>query len=113
MTAPPPALQPASRPSGCQTMPGSDNAGVNWTIRESVRARLQVLVRPVLRTYGYPPDQRERQAGPPVAEIGDGQAEALRRLASLEPLRMSPLEALSELIALVELATGAEKANGR
>jgi DNA mismatch repair protein MutS len=35
-----------------------------------------------------------------------GQAEALRRLAAIEPLRMSPLDALAELMALVELATG-------
>ena len=41
-----------------------------------------------------------------AARVSHGQAEALRRLASIEPLRMSPLDALSELLALVELATG-------
>jgi DNA mismatch repair protein MutS len=45
--------------------------------------------------------------------LGAGQAEALRRLASIEPLRMSPLEALTELLALVELTTGAERADER
>ncbi len=36
------------------------NTGIDWTVRESVRARLRVLVRRVLRTYGYPPDKREQ-----------------------------------------------------
>ncbi len=36
------------------------NAGIDWTVRESVRARLRVLVRRVLRKYGYPPDKREQ-----------------------------------------------------
>ena len=35
------------------------NTGIDWTVRESVRARLRVLVRRVLRKYGYPPDKRE------------------------------------------------------
>ena len=36
------------------------NTGIDWTVRESVRARLRVLVRRVLRKYGYPPDKREQ-----------------------------------------------------
>ena len=32
------------------------NATVDWAHRESARARLRVLVKRVLRTYGYPPD---------------------------------------------------------
>ncbi len=35
------------------------NTGIDWTVRESVRARLRVLVRRVLRKYGYPPEKRE------------------------------------------------------
>jgi DNA mismatch repair protein MutS len=38
--------------------------------------------------------------------LSDGEAEALSRLATVEPLRLSPLDALAELIALVDLATG-------
>jgi DNA mismatch repair protein MutS len=41
-----------------------------------------------------------------AARPGPGAAEALRRLATIEPLRMSPLDALTELMTLVELATG-------
>ncbi len=35
------------------------NTGIDWTVRESVRARLRIMVRRVLRKYGYPPDKRE------------------------------------------------------
>jgi type I restriction enzyme R subunit len=36
------------------------NVTVDWTVRESARARLRVLVKRLLRRYGYPPDQQER-----------------------------------------------------
>jgi DNA mismatch repair protein MutS len=45
--------------------------------------------------------------------VSDGQIEALRRLGCIEPLRMSPLDALAELMALVELATGVSGAEER
>jgi len=34
------------------------NASIDWTIRESVRAKLRVLVKRTLRQYGYPPDKQ-------------------------------------------------------
>ena len=34
----------------------SKNTIIDWTIRENVRANLRVLVKRVLRKYGYPPD---------------------------------------------------------
>ncbi|GAB4266040.1 type I restriction endonuclease subunit R [Thermincola ferriacetica] len=37
------------------------NATIDWTVKESVRARLMVLVRRTLNKYGYPPD-KQRQA---------------------------------------------------
>jgi DNA mismatch repair protein MutS len=40
-----------------------------------------------------------------VPSVTLGEAEALRRLSTLEPLRMSPMDALAELAALVDLAT--------
>jgi len=48
------------------------------------------------------------RSGPAASapQLSAGAAEALRRLTTLEPLRMSPLEALSELIALADLAAG-------
>jgi len=54
-----------------------------------------------------------RAGDPQAAALPVGQAEALRRLASIEPLRMSPLEALSELVALVALATDEHDGGGR
>ncbi len=34
------------------------NTSIDWTIKESVRAKLRVIVRRTLRQYGYPPDQQ-------------------------------------------------------
>jgi type I restriction enzyme R subunit len=36
------------------------NVTIDWTIRENVRAHLRVLVKRILRKYGYPPDKQER-----------------------------------------------------
>ena len=36
------------------------NVTIDWTLRESVRARLRVMVKRVLRRHGYPPDRQER-----------------------------------------------------
>ena len=35
------------------------NANIDWTIKESVRARLMVIVRRILNKYGYPPDKQK------------------------------------------------------
>jgi len=36
------------------------NATIDWTVKESVRARLMVFVRRTLNKYGYPPDKQEK-----------------------------------------------------
>ncbi|OPY92738.1 MAG: hypothetical protein A4E73_00828 [Syntrophaceae bacterium PtaU1.Bin231] len=36
------------------------NVTIDWTIREDVRAHLRVLVKRILRKYGYPPDKQEK-----------------------------------------------------
>jgi type I restriction enzyme R subunit len=36
------------------------NVTIDWTLRENVRAQLCVLVRRILRRYGYPPDKQEK-----------------------------------------------------
>ena len=38
------------------------NVSVDWSSRESVRARLRILVRQILRKYKYPPDHAEEAA---------------------------------------------------
>jgi type I restriction enzyme R subunit len=36
------------------------NVSIDWTLRENVRAQLRVLVKRILRRYGYPPDKQEQ-----------------------------------------------------
>lgn len=36
------------------------NTTIDWTERESVRAKLRVIVRRTLRQHGYPPDKTEK-----------------------------------------------------
>lgn len=36
------------------------NVGIDWCLRENVRAQLRVYVKRILRKYGYPPDKQER-----------------------------------------------------
>ena len=35
------------------------NVTIDWTVRETVRAKLRVMVRRILRKYGYPPDLQD------------------------------------------------------
>jgi type I restriction enzyme R subunit len=35
-----------------------ENASIDWTIKESVRAKLKVIIKRILRKYGYPPDMQ-------------------------------------------------------
>jgi type I restriction enzyme R subunit len=36
------------------------NVTIDWTLRENVRSQLRVLVKRILRKYGYPPDKQEK-----------------------------------------------------
>jgi len=36
------------------------NVGLDWTLRESAKAKIRVLVKRILRKYGYPPDAQAR-----------------------------------------------------
>ncbi len=36
------------------------NVTIDWTLRDSVKARLRVLVRRTLKKYGYPPDKQKK-----------------------------------------------------
>jgi len=36
------------------------NVSIDWTMRENVRAQLRVMVKRILRKYGYPPDKQEK-----------------------------------------------------
>ena len=37
-----------------------NNVTIDWALRENVRAQLRVLVKRILRKYGYPPDRQEK-----------------------------------------------------
>jgi len=49
-----------------------DNASIDWTVKESVKKKLKVIVKRTLRQYGYPPDLQKL-----ATEIVLQQAEAL------------------------------------
>lgn len=51
------------------------NTSIDWQIKENVRAKLRVIVRRVLREYGYPPDKQEKAVDTVLA-----QAETLAEL---------------------------------
>jgi type I restriction enzyme R subunit len=36
-----------------------NNVTIDWTVRENVQAKMRVMVKRVLRKYGYPPDKQE------------------------------------------------------
>ncbi|MFH1314385.1 MAG: type I restriction endonuclease subunit R [Candidatus Eisenbacteria bacterium] len=36
------------------------NVSIDWTLKESSRAKLRIMVKRVLRKYGYPPDKQEK-----------------------------------------------------
>jgi type I restriction enzyme R subunit len=36
------------------------NVTIDWTVKESVQAKLRVMVKRILRKYGYPPDKQEK-----------------------------------------------------
>ncbi len=33
---------------------------IDWTVKESVRAKIRVMVKRILRKHGYPPDKQEQ-----------------------------------------------------
>jgi type I restriction enzyme R subunit len=48
------------------------NTSVDWTIRESVRAKIRVVVKKILRHHGFPPDLQD-----PAVKLVLEQAETL------------------------------------
>ena len=37
-----------------------NNATIDWTVKESVRAKMRAMVKRILRKYSYPPDKQEK-----------------------------------------------------
>jgi type I restriction enzyme R subunit len=46
------------------------NVTIDWTLRENVRAQLRVLVKRILRKYGYPPDKQEKATETVLEQAG-------------------------------------------
>lgn len=36
------------------------SVSIDWTVRENARAQIRVMVKRILRKYGYPPDKEEK-----------------------------------------------------
>jgi len=36
------------------------NTTIDWTVKESVRAKLRTMIKRILRKHGYPPDKQEK-----------------------------------------------------
>jgi len=36
------------------------SVSIDWTIREGARAQIRVIIRRILRKYGYPPDKQDK-----------------------------------------------------
>ncbi len=51
-----------------------NNVTIDWTVRENVRAQMRVMIKKILRRYGYPPDKQAR-----ATELVLEQAEVLSR----------------------------------
>ncbi len=51
-----------------------NNVTVDWTVRENIRAQMRVMIKRILRRYGYPPDKQAR-----ATELVLEQAEVLSR----------------------------------
>jgi type I restriction enzyme R subunit len=55
------------------------NVTIDWTVKESVRAKLRVIVKRILRKYGYPPDKQESATTTVLQQaelLSDGWAQA-------------------------------------
>jgi len=46
------------RPGVVHTVRG--NLKIDWMVRENVRAEMRVMIKRILRRYGYPPDKQTR-----------------------------------------------------
>jgi type I site-specific restriction-modification system R (restriction) subunit len=44
------------------------NVSIDWTVKESARARIRIAVKRILRRYGYPPDLQEKATDTVLAQ---------------------------------------------
>src|SRR6202022_1454195 len=53
------------------------NVTIDWTLRQNVRAQLRVLVKRILRKYGYPPDKQEKATQTVLEQAPSEEGDAL------------------------------------
>ena len=46
-----------------------NNVTIDWTLRENVRAQLRVIIKRILRKYGYPPDKQEKATATVLEQV--------------------------------------------
>lgn len=44
------------------------NVTIDWTVKESIKAKLRTMVKRILRKYGYPPDKQEKATQTVIAQ---------------------------------------------
>ena len=64
------------------------NTTIDWTVRENVRAHLRVIVKRILRKYGYPPDKQERATANSVGAGRGAFCELVHNIDFSIPLKM-------------------------
>jgi hypothetical protein len=37
-----------------------NNVAIDWTLKESIQAKMRVMVKPILKRYGYPCDKQKK-----------------------------------------------------
>ncbi len=88
------------------------NVSIDWTVKESVRARLRVMVKRVLKKYGYPPDKQEKATQTVVEQaelLGKDWAEEIAqvRVAALKRVEPGESDKYRTCVPLVTLAAAA------
>lgn len=46
------------------------NVTIDWTVKQSARAKIRIVVNRILRRYGYPPDLQEAATNTPAGAGG-------------------------------------------
>lgn len=81
-----------------------NSVSIDWTLRESARAKIRVMVRRILNRYGYPPVLQE-EAVKTVCNKLSCYLQATQRMSSFSDSSITPSASIS-------LITGKKSENG-
>ncbi|HVW89120.1 MAG TPA: type I restriction enzyme endonuclease domain-containing protein, partial [Gaiellaceae bacterium] len=90
------------------------NVTIDWAVRENVRAQLRVIVKRILRRFGYPPDLEERATATVLqqAELLGFERIDEGGFGRLEPFFVVPLEEVEAYVNAIPLYSLAVAAGG-